>query len=115
MTSFSYQVIRKCDRIDEKGHLPNFGEPGSIEISGNFQKLLKNWYFLGVQFETLRKTCPYSELFWSVFSRIWTEHGEILRISPYLVGIRENTNQNNSEYGHFLRSKTFEKIYLKGK
>ena len=105
MTSFCYQVIRKCGRIDEKGHLTNFGEPGSIEISGNFQKLLKNWYFLGVQFETLRKTCPYSELFWSGFSRIWTEY----------VGIRENTNQNNSEYGHFLRSKTFEKSYLEGK
>ena len=27
---------------------------------------------------TLRKKCPYSELFWSAFSRIWTEYGEIL-------------------------------------
>ena len=26
---------------------------------------------------TLRKKCPYSELFWSVFSRIRTEYGEI--------------------------------------
>ena len=25
----------------------------------------------------LRKKCPYSELFWSVFSSIWTEYGEI--------------------------------------
>ena len=23
------------------------------------------------------KKCPYSELFWSIFSRIWTEYGEI--------------------------------------
>ena len=52
----------------------------------------------------LRKKCPYSELFWSVFSRIRTEYGEILRISPYSVQMRENTDQNNSEYGHFLRS-----------
>ena len=29
---------------------------------------------------TLRKKCPYSELFWSAFSRIWTEYGEILCI-----------------------------------
>ena len=36
---------------------------------------------------SLRKKCPYSELFWSTFSRI-----------------RENVDQNNSEYGHFLRS-----------
>ena len=35
----------------------------------------------------LDKKCPYSELFWFVFSPI-----------------RENTDQNNSEYGHFPRS-----------
>ena len=38
---------------------------------------------------TLREECPYSELFWSAFSRIWTEYGEILRISPYSVRMRE--------------------------
>ena len=32
---------------------------------------------------TLRKKCPYSELFWSVFSRIQTEYRRILRISPF--------------------------------
>ena len=31
--------------------------------------------------------------FWSVFSSIPTEYGEILRISPYSVGIKENTDQ----------------------
>ena len=36
--------------------------------------------------------------------RIWTEYGEILFISPYSVRMRENADQNNSEYGHFLRS-----------
>ena len=44
---------------------------------------------------TLRKKCPYSGFFWSVFSR---------NISPYSVRMRENKNQKNSEYGHFLRS-----------
>ena len=34
---------------------------------------------------TLREKCPYSEFFWSVFSGIWTEYGEIQGISPYLV------------------------------
>ena len=48
--------------------------------------------------------CSDSRLFWSVFSRIRTEYREILRISPYSVRMRENTDQNNSEYGHFLRS-----------
>ena len=39
---------------------------------------------------SLRKKCPYLELFWSVFSRIRTEYGEILRISAYSVQIWEN-------------------------
>ena len=26
----------------------------------------------------LSEKCPYSELFWSAFSPIWVEHGEIL-------------------------------------
>ena len=28
----------------------------------------------------------------------------VLRIRSYSVRMRENTDQNNSEYGHFLRS-----------
>ena len=53
---------------------------------------------------SLREKCPCSELFWSVFSRIPTVNGEILRTSPYSVRMWENPDQNNSEYGHFLRS-----------
>ena len=56
---------------------------------------------------TLRKKCPYSELFWSAFSWIRTEYGKIRIISPYWVQMRENTDHNNSEYGHFSRSLTF--------
>ena len=44
--------------------------------------------------ESLREKCPYSELFWSVFSRMWNAG---------------NTDQNNSEYGHFLRCECFRK------
>ena len=47
----------------------------------------------------LRKKCPYSELFWSVFSRIRTEYGEIRSISQYSIRMRENTDQENPEYG----------------
>ena len=36
--------------------------------------------------------------------RIRTEYGEIPSISPYSVQMRENADQNNSEYGHFSRS-----------
>ena len=44
---------------------------------------------------TLREKCPYSALFWSAFSRIWTECGEILHIPLYSVQMRENADQNN--------------------
>ena len=53
---------------------------------------------------TLRKKCPYLELLRSAFSCVRTEYGEILCISPYSVRMQENVNQNNFEYGHFLRS-----------
>ena len=53
---------------------------------------------------TLHEKCPHSQLFSFVFSRIQTEHGEIRSIFPYSVQMRENTDQNNSEYEHFLHS-----------
>ena len=52
----------------------------------------------------MRKKCPYSELFWSTFFRIRTEYGEILRISPYSVRMRENADRNKSDYEQFSRS-----------
>ena len=62
------------------------------------------WSSLGYVSVSLREKCPYSDLFWFPFSRIWTEHGQILRISLYSVQTRETTDQNNSEYGDLLRS-----------
>ena len=58
----------------------------------------------------MRKKCLYSELFWSTFSHIRTEYGEILRTSPYSVWMRKNAGQNNTEYGHFLRSEMYEHL-----
>ena len=44
-----------------------------------------------IKIHSLREKSPYLELFWSVFSLIWTEYGdtEITRISPYLVRMRK--------------------------
>ena len=39
------------------------------------------------------KSVQIRSFFWSVFSNIRTEYGEMLRISPYSVWIRENTDQ----------------------
>ena len=84
----------------------------SLSLLGNFIYMLtinvtihdvvKVSYFS--QSIILRKKCPYSELFWFVFSSILSEYGEMRSISPYSVQTRENKDHNNSEYGHFLRS-----------
>ena len=44
--------------------------------------------------------CPYLELFYSVFSVIWTEYRKILPISPYSVRMWGITDRDNSQYGH---------------
>ena len=49
------------------------------------------------------KSVQIPSYFWSVFSRIRTEYGEIRSISLYLVQMREMADQNNSEYRHFSR------------
>ena len=46
---------------------------------------------------TWHEKCPYSEFFWSVFSRILTKYGDLLRKSPYSVQMLENTGQENSK------------------
>ena len=45
---------------------------------------------------SLREKCPFLELLWSTFSHIRTEYCDS-------VQMRENADQNNSEYGHFSR------------
>ena len=64
-----------------------------ISVSRGMNTALTRW--------SLRKKCPYSELFSSVLSRIRTEYGKIWSFS---VWMRENTYQNNSQYGYFWRS-----------
>ena len=75
---------------------------GSEIHKRNFATFSKKWT-LCYLYGPLREKCPYSEFVQSVFSRIRTEYGEMRSISPYLVQTRENRNQNNSRYGHFLR------------
>ena len=83
----------------------------SIPLMGS-QNILKSgplyiYHVQLLQFPSLCEKGFYSELFWSVVSRIRTEYGEKLRISPYSVRMRENADQNNSEYGQFLRSDSY--------
>ena len=47
------------------------------------------------------KSVQIRSFFWSVFSRIWTEYEEILRISPYSVRTQKNTDQKTPRLGTF--------------
>ena len=57
--------------------------------------LLMPKHIFFIYFFPLREKCRYSQFFWSVFSRIRTEYGEIWNL---------NKDQKNSENGHFSSS-----------
>ena len=44
----------------------------SADLETYLEQLVKD---KSLKTPALRKKCPYSELFWSLFSRIWTEYG----------------------------------------
>ena len=48
---------------------------------------------LNMRMIALCEKCPNTEFFWSVFSHIQTEYGEILHISPYSVRMQKNKDQ----------------------
>ena len=69
-------------------------------------------YFILFSQHNFRISKKLSKMFWSIFSRIWTEYGEIRIIFLYSNRMREDTDQNNSEYGNFLRSVEYVNITL---
>ena len=48
------------------------------------------------EFSILCEKCPYLNIFWSVFSRIRTQYGEIQSFPPYSVQMPENTDQHGT-------------------
>ena len=82
-----FSILAFCNnqKLLQFGHLPDI-----------INKRIKTAKKSGRTRLSLRKKCLYSELFWSAFSLIWTEYGEIRSISLYSVRIRENADQNNS-------------------
>ena len=53
------------------------------------------------------KSVQIRSFFWSLFSRIRTEYGNLLRKSPYSVRIRKIQTRKNSVFGHFSHSDAF--------
>ena len=101
-----FKMVVKCRNIiwPKIGIYTNmlFSKRWCVDFCETVNELAMEWVSLA--WIALRQKCQNLELFWSAFSRIRTEYGEILLISSYSVRMRENANQNNSKYGHFLRS-----------
>ena len=57
------------------------------------------------------KSVQIRRFFWSVFSRIRTEYGGILRISPYFVRMWENTDQKNLRVCTLFKQRLSLEIY----
>ena len=80
-------------------------------VNGFYQR-----YYL--RFLSLREKCPYSESFWSAFSRIGTEYGE-RRDTPYLSVFSPNAGKcritsNTDTYAVYIislvASQTFDRV-----
>ena len=54
------------------------------------------------------KSVKILSFFWSAFSCIRTEYGDLLRKSSYSVRIQENTDQKDYAFGHFTQRELFQ-------
>ena len=107
MTTNSWMILEKRPKFKKFSEMLNVSPEHSFK--GVFDKTgksidlirkLRNFYrnhlfyeFINLLITHCVKCVQIRSFFWSVFSRIQTEHGEIRSISPYLVRIRENTDQ----------------------
>ena len=54
--------------------------------------------------EKLRENCSYSEFFWSVFSHIWTEYGDIRSIKSECGKMQTRKSPNTDNFYASKRS-----------
>ena len=64
-------------------------------------------YVSGVQMVYYVKSVYFQSFFWSVFSGIRNENGDLPCKYPYSVRLRERTDQKNSKCEQFLKSVSF--------
>ena len=107
-TTPPYIFPTSCSRFKSKRDATRWDEVGISLLP--FLKILKKCSYFGkntlivFSYElTLRKNSVFLVILVPIFPHLdW-----IVSISPYSVRMRENVNQNNSEYGHFSHSVKF--------
>ena len=70
-------------------------------VNKRLKQVFKFGTFVNYAIITLREQCLHSQFFWSIFSLIRTEYGEMWNISRYSTQMRRNTDHENSEHGQF--------------
>ena len=74
-----------------------------MDTFGTLQKITDLFQVEQNKNVSVREECPYSEFFWSVFSRIRL-NTEIYCLNIHILSkCGDRTNQENSKYGNFLR------------
>lgn len=81
------------------------GNSTNTTLSTNFNQWIfqsKGSYIIYLN-KFISSKIPVFGVFWSLFCRIWTEYGDLLRNFPYSVRMREHMEQKISKYGNFTR------------
>ena len=90
-----------CDNLSKSSLISQISETSPQKFLKSKNLLTKSFGKSGQFFcQEHCVKCAHSEFFWSVFSRIRTEYGDLCE-SPYLVRLRENTDEKNSKYRNF--------------
>ena len=84
----------------------------SCSLHKNIAKAYHTYVFFKYSFFKSETTTAWKVSVFGVFLVRIFRHSRISSISPFSVPMRENTDQKNSEYGHFSRSKNHETIQL---
>ena len=100
--NFTYHH-EKTKTLVKDGHFPDEFNI-SFPVDCRSRQILRSTY-LPVRFQELQglKSVHIPSYSGPLFSRIRTEYGEILNEGTSCQ-MKENTGQNNSKYGHFLRN-----------
>ena len=108
--NFVYIVCSKNKKIFQ--NLRNFNLFFYFKCTSQIEIYMQGDHLSFFERKSLRRKCPYSDFFWSAFSCIRAQYGDLQSKSRCSVQMRQNTNQENSENEHFSLSDCLEKFFM---
>ena len=103
--NFQKNVSTNKKLVGKISNFPFQSKKTGVSIKNFFIKFehILSFFFEFIHFHTEWKVSVFWVFLFGI-SRIRTKYGDLLCKSSYSVRIRENTDQKNYDYGHFLRS-----------